>query len=232
MRRLETPTFLLLASLLLGCGGEEPAPPAPTAEAPAAGAPTAEAPAADAPATGVPAADPAAAAGSEFAPLSSRTAAAGSPQPGAELAAPGATFTLPGAWRQEAPSSSMRLAQAVLPGDGGDAQLTVFYFGPGGGGGVEMNLQRWIGQVDPDPDGVALQDSFDAGGFRVTWVDVAGTLKPSTMGTGPTAPQPGSRLLAAVVEGPEGPWFFKATGPAATLEAHRGAFLDMLRSVR
>ena len=123
------------------------------------------------------------------------------------------------------------MAQASIPGPGGPGSLTVFVFGPGGGGGVDANIQRWIEQVDVS--GQPKQDAFEtANGYRVTWVDVAGTLNPSNMGTGPTEPQPNSRLLGAVVEGPGGPWFFKATGPDTTLGAQREAFLGMVRSVR
>jgi hypothetical protein len=52
------------------------------------------------------------------------------------------------------------------------------------------------------------------------------------MSGGPAEAQPNSRLLGAVVEGPGGPWFFKATGPSATLGAQRDAFLAMLESLR
>lgn len=149
-----------------------------------------------------------------------------------QIDAPGASFTLPATWTPQPPSSSMRLAQATLPGAAGDGQVTVFYFGPGGGGGVDSNLERWQGQMDPDPGSTASRESFDVNGFRVTWIESKGTLKPSTMGTGPTEPQPGSRLFGAVVEGPQGPWFFKVTGPAETLDAQRDAFLELLRSVR
>ena len=78
---------------------------------------------------------------------------------------------------------------------------------------------------------VPLRDTFSHGVFTTHWVDVEGTLKPSMMGTGPTTPQPGSRLLGAVVEGPGGPWFFKATGPAETLDAQRDAFFALLKSM-
>jgi hypothetical protein len=52
------------------------------------------------------------------------------------------------------------------------------------------------------------------------------------MGMGSSSPQPGFRLLGAVVEGPGGPWFFKATGPDATLGPQKDAFVAMLKSVR
>ena len=203
---------LILATILVACSSDEPAvpdaaaPPAPDTTEVAAPNPT-------------PNPDSA-----PFAPITSRDRGA----TGSQITAPGAKFTLPGTWISEPPSSSMRLAQARIPGPAGDAQMTAFYFGAGGGGGVESNLQRWIGQVEAaaEPE----RDTFSVGEFTVTWVAVAGTIKPSTMGTGPNTPQPNSRLLAAVVEGRQGPWFFKATGPAETLEAERDAFLAMLKS--
>jgi len=145
---------------------------------------------------------------------------------------PGALFTLPEGWVQQPPSASMRLAQAAIPGEAGAGELTVFHFGAGGGGGVEANLQRWANQVQPDPGTGIARDSFTLGAWNVSWIEVAGTLKPSSMGVGPSEPVPGSRLLAAVVEGPGGPWFFKATGPDATIAAQRDAFLDMLKTGR
>lgn len=143
---------------------------------------------------------------------------------------PGAVFHLPADWQQQPPSSSMRLAQAAIPGPGGAGELTVFHFGVGGGGGVEGNIQRWIGQVDAESP--PARDVFSSGDFTVTWVEARGTLKASTMGTGPTEDQPGSMLLGAVVEGPGGPWYFKATGPADTMDQERENFLAMLRSLR
>lgn len=141
-------------------------------------------------------------------------------------------FDMPASWQQQPPANQMRVAQAAIPGAGGPGDLVVFYFGPGGGGGVEANIQRWVDQMDPEPGSNPQPETFDSNGFRVTWIDVSGTLKPSNMGTGPATEQPNSRLYGAVVEGPGGPWFFKATGPQATLTAERDNFLKMLRSVR
>jgi hypothetical protein len=171
---------------------------------------------------------PAATADSEFVPIDIHGGAGG----GTEIALPGATFALPADWEQEEPSSSMRAAQAQIPGAAGAGQLTVFFFGVGGGGGTESNIQRWIGQVEVDPADPPVRDGFAGDGTTVSWVEARGTLKPSTMGTGPTEPQPDSTLLGAVVEGAGGPWYFKATGPAATMEPQKRAFLAMLASVR
>lgn len=176
-------------------------------------------------------------AGEPVAPISSRGTPAGAGSPTA--AATGSiAWDLPATWQQEPPSSGMRMAQALIPGAGGvggvgdEGQLVVFHFGPGGGGGVEANLARWVEQMDVKPGTEPQRQVFAVRGYQVTLLDVAGTLKPSGMGMGPATPQPDSVLLAAVVEGPGGPWFFKATGPEATMAAARADFRAMLESVR
>ncbi len=201
----------ILLGLTAACAGE---PPAPSADPPAPEAGSGAPPAAD----------------SGLAPIT--THGNEPPSGGSEIVAPGAVFTLPAGWEQQQPRSRMRLAQAQIPGDAGAGELTVFFFGVGGGGGVESNLQRWVSQVEPDPENPPSRDAFTVGPFQITSVEVRGTLRPSTMGTGPATPQPGSLLLGAVVEGPGGPWFFKATGPAATLDPQRDAFIAMLRSAK
>jgi hypothetical protein len=205
--RLILPVLLLT---LAACGGgREEAPAETSAEPPAAQAPGSE---------------PA-----PIGPISSR----GEPAPSAGDSSAEIDFDIPAGWQSEPPTSDMRLAQASIPGPGGPGQLTVFYFGPGGGGDVDSNIQRWVGQMEPEQGAEPERQTFETeNGFRITWVDVTGTLLPSTMGTGPTTPQPNSRLLGAVAEGPGGPWFFKATGPKDTLAAERENFLAMLRSVQ
>jgi hypothetical protein len=165
--------------------------------------------------------------------LSSHGAAVSEPAPaaGAAAAAPGLAFDLPAGWVSEKPGSGMRLAQATIPGAAGAGQFAVFYFGAGGGGSAEANIGRWIGQIDA-PIAPPRREEFSTHGLKVTWVDVAGTMKPSTVGMGPTTAQPGSRLLGAVVEGPGGPWYLKAIGPDATIAAARGAFVTLLHGLR
>jgi hypothetical protein len=146
-------------------------------------------------------------------------------------AAPGIAFELPAGWVSEKPGSGMRLAQATIPGAKGSGQFAIFYFGAGGGGSAAANIQRWIDQIDT-PVAPVHREDFTAHGLKISWVEVAGTLKASTVGMGPSQAQPGSRLLGAVVEGPGGPWYVKAIGPDATIAAARGAFLDLLKGLR
>ena len=43
---------------------------------------------------------------------------------------------------------------------------------------------------------------------------------------------PGYMLLGGIVEGPDAPWFFKFIGPEETVRDQRGAFLEMMESIR
>jgi hypothetical protein len=233
-RRLRPPlrpaglaAVLLLAGLAAGaaaCGGDPMAEERAASNGGGAGA---------APSGQGPAGPPA---GAPVGPLTSRGEPAPTPAippaggAGGAGAAGRLVWELPAGWTDVPPASPMRMAQATIPGPGGAADLVLFHFGPGGGGGVQANIDRWIGQMEIE--GEPERGSFTAGDLAVTWVDVAGTLLPSGMGMGPTEPQPGSRLLGAVVEGAGGPWFFKATGPSETLSAAREDFLGMLRAAR
>lgn len=142
----------------------------------------------------------------------------------------GMVYTLPQGWSEQPVTSSMRLAQGQIPGAAGPGEFAIFYFGPGQGGDTESNLARWVSQVEPTSEPV--RDSFESNGLKITWIEVAGTLQATGMGMGPTSPQPGGRLFAAVVEGAGGPWFLKVIGPDSTLAAERGKFLAMLKGMR
>jgi len=151
---------------------------------------------------------------------------------GSTVATPNFRFELPANWRREQPSSGMRLAQAVVPGPAGPGELAVFHFGAGQGGGVESNFERWLGQVELLAGTTPERGELTAAGFRISWIDARGPLLPSTMGRGPTTAQAGFRPPGAVVEGQGGPWFFKVTGPEATLAPQRESFFGLLRGVR
>src|SRR6478672_2166135 len=57
----------------------------------------------------------------------------------------------PEGWKEEAPSSNMRLTQFKLPkaeGDAEDAELIIFYF-KGGSGSADDNLKRQLAKFKP-----------------------------------------------------------------------------------
>jgi hypothetical protein len=74
---------------------------------------------------------------------------------------------------------------------------------------------------------------LDAGGRSVLLVEVAGTYDGGmTMTAEPSTPKPGYALLGAIVEGPDANWFFKLTGPEATIASQHDAFLSLLQSLK
>jgi hypothetical protein len=150
----------------------------------------------------------------------------------------GIKWTPPAEWKAQG-ERPMRVATYTIPAAKGDSEpgeLAVFYFGPGQGGGVEANIDRWIGQFE-QPDGkpskaLAKRQKRTLNGLPVTTIDLPGTYMASA---GPMAPakvsKPGYRLLGAIVEGPQGAVFFKLTGPAKTVAAGEAAFEKLLSSV-
>lgn len=172
----------------------------------------------------------------------SAPATAGSAAPASDRQKVLGPFTLevPSGWVEQTPRSRMRRAQFALPkesGDSEDGELTVFYFGMGQGGSTDANINRWIGQVG-QPDGSSSRDKAkirqsQVSGFRMTEVDVSGTLKASNMPGAPQRPaRTGYRLLGAVLEGPQGPWFFKLVGPEKTISRWADSFRQFIASAK
>ena len=93
----------------------------------------------------------------------------------------GLRFSASPEWTAQQASSSMRVAEYVLPraaGDTEDGELIVYFFG-GSGGSVDANIERWLGQMQ-QPDGrasrdVATRSTRVINGLNVTTLDLAGT---------------------------------------------------------
>ncbi len=152
--------------------------------------------------------------------------------------AAGLRFSVPGEWTRVPAPSDMRAAQYRVPRAGNDAEdgeLVLFFFGKGQGGSAEQNVDRWTGQFTQS-DGTASKDAAvvtirTVNGLKQTSVDVAGSYRSAPMGGAGGAVKPGWRLLAAVVEGPAGPWFWRLTGPDATVAAAKPQFDALLGSL-
>jgi hypothetical protein len=112
----------------------------------------------------------------------------------------------------------------------------VLTFGPRQGGTPEQNIDRWIGQfADRTENPVkATRPANKNGGLTVKRVEVAGTYSPMQMPGESTAPEPkhGYRLIGSVVDAPSGLWFFKLTGPDATVKAAAHDFDHMVGASR
>ena len=251
---------LALAASLHGCKsekpGQEPPPAGPTGEA--ASAPPAEAvapPAEIAPplATGhatetaalpeghppIEAAAPAPAASGSL-PAGHPPVAGGpqvqAPDPMSGRGASGIVWKTPAGWVEETPSSTLRRGQYRVPGPGGNAELAIFYFGTVQGGDPEANAQRWASQFKQpdggDPMEAMKTQTLDLRGTKVLLVETTGTYVNTAMNPADVGEKPNYALLGAVVPGPDANWFFKLTGPQATVKEQRTNFMQLLQSIQ
>lgn len=150
----------------------------------------------------------------------------------------GLQWGVPEGWAAQ-PERPMRAATYSVPAETGDAEAgecAVFYFGPNEGGGVQANIDRWVGQMK-QPDGSssaakAKTQKLD-GAVPITLVDLTGTYLATS---GPmmqvSAEKPGFRMMGAIVQGPQGAVFFKFTGPEKTVGANAQKFLAMVQGAK
>ena len=119
----------------------------------------------------------------------------------------------------------------AAPGDAEPGEVAVFYFGAGQGGGVQANIDRWIGQF-PQKTGAPKTSKSTVAGMGVTMIDVMGTYGASSSPMSQEkVNKPGFRMLGAIVEAPQGAVFFKFTGPSKTVAAHEAAFQRMIKAI-
>lgn len=135
------------------------------------------------------------------------------------------TFDRPEGWGWVVPGSPMRKAQLAVPGEG---EVTFFFFGPGQGGSVEQNIQRWVNQFAGGAEkSRALQREETIGETKVTFVTAEGTFE-SGMPGGPTTPMADYGLHGAILESEGGNVFVKMTGPASAVQSATPAFEKMI----
>ena len=100
-------------------------------------------------------------------------------------------------------------------------------------GKADANVERWYAQFQSPTN--KKSEKRTVNGLKVTLASVTGVFQkpkdPSQM-SGPTEPAPHYGMLAAIVETAQGPWFFKAIGPKATLDAHAANFDTFVASFK
>ena len=154
------------------------------------------------------------------------------PGPVASLAV---TWTDPAGWvRKPSPNNVRRATYSIPPqvGDSPGAELGVFYFGPGEGGGLEANIQRWIKQFPDAAPSAIHRENRSANGLSQHVVQID---KGSFASGMPGAEDTGKvnwALLGGIVESPGGAVFFKLTGPSKTVLNAKAEFLALLDSVK
>jgi hypothetical protein len=124
----------------------------------------------------------------------------------------------------------MRRASYQIPpvkGDPKPGELNVFILG----GDVDANIQRWVDEFSGfDPKSVVRNDR-NVNDMRQAVVEVPKGKFNGGMNEVKVSDNWG--LLGAIVVAPSGAeYFFKLTGPSATVKAAKGTFYRMLDSVR
>jgi hypothetical protein len=149
-------------------------------------------------------------------------------------AATALAFDPPTNWTPLSPSTPMRLAEWRVRER---SEVAIFFFGPGQGGSAEANVDRWMGQFE-QPDGASTRDRSKrsetrVGDLKVTRVDITGTYVASVRpGRSERRNEPDYRMIAAVIEGPGGPWFIRFLGPREEVSREEVAFDSFLSKLR
>lgn len=133
----------------------------------------------------------------------------------------------------------MRKAQYLIPrasGDNADGQLIAYYFGQSGGS-VEANIARWTGMFTtpegkPVPSDAIKRDSMEVDGMKVTTLDLSGLYVDQMSGINTATAKEEWRMLSAIIETPQGPWFFKGVGPLTTMKANEQNFQAFVKSIK
>lgn len=157
-------------------------------------------------------------------------------------AAQGATITLldykttiPAGWTTRTPSSTMRLAEFVVPGADASsgAEVVVYFFGKGQGGTVGSNIERWKAQFStPDGSPVPMSITTDSTrSFPITFAEFRGMYARGIGAGSPDQARTGQTLLAGIAETPRGTLFIQLFGPSARVATERQAFMAFVKGL-
>jgi hypothetical protein len=137
-------------------------------------------------------------------------------------------LNVPENWKQKPQVRDPRIVEFEVPPAGDDkeaGEFVVFYFGERGAGGVEANVERWIGQFEEEGRKVKAVTGESTAG-KYTFVDLTGTYNKSIGPpvAGKKKRLPGWRVLNAAIETDAGPYYLKLDGPEKTVAAIENEF--------
>ena len=155
-----------------------------------------------------------------------------------ELAGGKLLLPVPGGWKVVKPRTNIIKHEFSIPpvkGDKEPGRMTIM----AAGGGVEANIDRWVGQFQTAEGKPLGEDAKKItkkkmGDVELHVVDLTGDFNDSMRGPfGPKVKRPGYRMLAAIIPlEKNGTWFIKFYGPIATVESQEKAFAKMLDGVK
>jgi hypothetical protein len=141
---------------------------------------------------------------------------------------PALAWSIPKSWKLLPNSNTMRLFTYRIPAAQGApdaAELSIVR----AGGSADANLQRWVEQFEGAVPG--KRERLTVNGFEVHTLAVSGTFTAGAMG-GAAAARAGWALKGAVVDTAAGAYFFKLTGPEASVRMALTDFDLLIKSLR
>jgi hypothetical protein len=138
------------------------------------------------------------------------------------------SFARPENWTWVEVQPGMRAAQLEIKGQGEEKAEVIFFNIPGGGGGVQANVDRWLGMFQEGKDKIgARTEKVAKGKGTIHYVQAEGTYL-SGMPGGAKTPKPGYMLQGAIIEAPTGNVFIRMTGPAGLVKSSQSDFKKMV----
>jgi len=137
-------------------------------------------------------------------------------------------FDRPEGWMYSRPADGVRAAQLEKKSAGTPLRITFTRFPAGSGGTVPANVERWRGQF-LSLDHPAEVETPSGTALPLTLVKLGGTMKGGVPG-GPAQDTPGSFLLGAILESPEGLVVVKLAGPEQEIRREKPAFLNLVKN--
>jgi hypothetical protein len=147
-----------------------------------------------------------------------------------KLEVAGLTFKIAAPWASVESTGMFRAGTLNAKVEGLEKPLEAIFYhfpGPGGGGGVQANVDRWLGQFATKPE--SKTEEIDAGGKKITLVTATGTYNDGPP-MGAKTPRENYTLIAAIVPTEDSNIFIKLAGPKDAITKLAEGFKKMAGS--
>lgn len=147
-----------------------------------------------------------------------------------KLEVAGLIFKIEAPWASVESTGMFRAGTLNAKIEGLDKPLEAIFYhfpGPGGGGGVQANVERWLGQFASKPE--SKTEEIDAGGKKITLVTATGTYNDGPP-MGAKTPRENYTLIAAIVPTEDSNIFIKLAGPKEAIAKVTDSFKKMAAS--
>jgi hypothetical protein len=141
----------------------------------------------------------------------------------------GIRFSVPAGWNEvENPTPQFVDARFQIPTPHGEVKLTF----SSNSGGVDVNIERWMGQFQLPQGKRPNVEQLSVGGASAKWVDLHGDFVGGAMGGAPASGGPIERMLGVAIPMGARDFYLKLTGSNAAVSDVRDAFRDFVRTAR